>query len=511
MLRGQVDYFNIDDLTRNLKHHAVRSGGITYLSYLVSFMLQTAGTLVLARILTPTDFGRVAMVTALNGFLVIFVDLGLTDATIQSKEVTHQQVSSLLWINAGITAVIVLLVVLLSPVVAWTYGEPLLRDIAIVDATYLFFSALSTQHIALLKRRMLFLRVSIVDTTSVLLSSGLSVIMALYGWGYWALVLRQVLLGIIRSTGAWIVCHWRPSLHVSLPEVRSMLSFGRNAIGYFIANYFARNLDKVLIGWSYGPLELGFYHRAYSLFVLPTTQLTTALQNVGTSTLSKLRYEEERYRKYYLGAISVLSFVGMPLGAFFMVKSEDVVFLLLGPQWGGTVEIFRILSAGTGIWVVYSTLYWLHASLGNTARLLRWGIVACIVNAVGVVCSLTFGPRWVAAMWTFSLYVLSGFGLHYAGRPIGLNFGAIVSVVWKYFVASTFAGLLCWYVIGKVELSSCRLLRLLISAGFFGVIYLIFVIALHRGMGPISTIGALSREILGGSGAKDESLTHFVG
>lgn len=311
-----VDYFNVDDLKGGLKKHAIRGGGITIVSRTADFIIQTITVMILARILTPEEFGLVAMVMALSGFLAIFADLGLTDATIQTSDINHNQISALFWINVIVTGAIVLIAIALSPLVAWFYSEPRLTNIMIMSSTYLFLAALSTQHIALLKRRMLFFKISINEIIARLISSILAIILALYGWSYWSLVLREVSLGVCMTVGAWVLCRWLPGWPSHRKDIESMLKFGRNTIGAFITGYFSRNLDKILIGWRYGANQLGYYHRAYYLFVLPTTQSTEALKNVATSTLSKLRSEPTKYHSYYLKAVSVLSFIGMPISFF---------------------------------------------------------------------------------------------------------------------------------------------------------------------------------------------------
>lgn len=494
--KSMIDYFSTDDLKPDLKKHAIRGGGVTVFSRMVNFFIQTISTIMLARILTPEEFGLMAMVTVVGGFLIIFVDLGLTDATIQKAEINHKQISTLFWINIAATTTIVLIIFSLSPLIAWFYSEPRLKHITIIWSLYLFFAALSTQHIALLKRRMLFLQISINEIAAAVISNMLAIILALNGWSYWALVIRQISLAVCMTAGAWVICRWTPALPSLRSGIRSMLVFGRNATGSFIIGYFERTLDKILIGWHYGAQQLGYYHKAYYLFVLPTTQLTTALKNVATATLSKLRNEPSKYHNYYLNAISVMSFIGMPISFFFMIESENLVLLFLGPQWGNSVEIFRIFAAGTGVWIVYSTTYWLHASLGRSDRLLRWSIFAFFTTAIAIIVGINFGPKGVALAYTCSLYLLTGFGLKYAGKPIDLKFRSVVSTTWRYFIAALLAALLCWYVMQSFDYTLIRLVRLIISFLLFTILYLILVVVFHKNIQPITGLFSIIKEIL---------------
>jgi len=490
-----VDYFNTYNLKGALKKRAIRGGGVTVLSQAGRFCVQTITVIILARLLGPEEFGLVAMVMALGGFLTIFIDIGLTDAIIQNPEISQEQVSTLFWINIGITVIVVLIVVAFSPLLAWFYSERRLVNITILWSTYLIFGALSTQSIALLKRRMLFAQNSANEITAAVVSGLVAIYCAATGCSYWALVFREISFAFCRSLGAWILCRWRPGLPSLTGNIRGLLLFGRNATGSFIVGYFARNLDKVLVGWRYGADQLGYYHRAYYLFVLPTTQLTEALKNVATSTLSKLRSEPRRYISYYIKGLYVISFVGMPISFFFMVASEDLILVLFGPQWEESVGIFRTLAAGTGVWLVYSTKYWLHASLGRSDRLIKWAFVDFLVIAAGVVIGLRFGPQGVALAYTCALYLLTGFGLKYAGEPIGLKLVSVVSAVWKYFGAALLAALVCWWLFGVWGSEMSRLGRLSLCFIVYSSSYIIFVLSLHRSFSPIKDMVAVIKEI----------------
>lgn len=236
------DYFNIQDLKSDLKKHAIRGGGITVFSRGVIFIIQTISTVILARILSPEEFGLFVMVTAVVGFLTIFMDFGLTDAIIQKSEINHHEINNLFWINIAVVLIIITIAMILSPLIAWFYSEPRLIKITILWSSYLLFGALSSQHISLLKRRMQFLEISIIEIISIFISSIFAIIMALNGWSYYSLVFRQVFIGVSIAIGAWFVCKWRPGLPSRKTNVRPILLFGRNATGSFLMSYFVREI-----------------------------------------------------------------------------------------------------------------------------------------------------------------------------------------------------------------------------------------------------------------------------
>ena len=478
-------YFSTEHLKSDVKTRALRAGAITIFSRMASSSIQMVGIIVLARLLTPDDFGLVAMVASITGFFLIFKDLGLTDATIQEPEISHKQISTLFWINIAFGITVALIVVALSTPIAWFYGEPQLKSIAIISSLSFAFAGLSTQHLALLKRSILYSRIAFIEITATLVSFGTAIILARYGWSYWALVLRPIVLAMFLAIGCWFFCQWRPGLPTRRSHVRSMLIFGGNTLGYFVVNYFARSLDKTLIGWRYGAKELGYYGKAYQLFILPINQVIIPLQSVAVTTLSKLRTEPEKYRRYYLKALSGISFVAMPMCAFMVAVSDDLILLLLGPQWKKTGSIFASLGIGAVIQTVFSTMGWLHVSLGRPDRWLRWGIFGSSVTVVAFLLGLPFGPFGVATAYTLSRYVLAGPGLAYAGQPIDLKFRAILSEIWRYFVASASAAILVSSIHVSSTINAGMIPNLLVSFIIFTASYLVFILVLYQDTKPI--------------------------
>jgi PST family polysaccharide transporter len=495
------EYFNTEHLKSGLRKRAVRGAGALALSSMLSHFIRIISIIVLARLITPDDFGLVAMVTSISGFLLIFGRLGLTDATVQHPEINHKQISTLFWINAAFGIALMLLLMGVSPLIAWLYGKPQLTLITIVISFSFIFPGLRTQHMALLKRNMQFYKFAANEIAGTIISVIIAIIVGLMGMGYWALVARRLTYGISSTMGAWIFCKWRPGSPAFGTGVRPMLKFGMNILGNYTVNYFSRNLDKTLIGWQNGAQALGYYSNAYNLFAAPVTQVSMPLTNVAVSTLSRLCNEPEKYRRYYLKALSMLALIGMPMSAFLTVMSHDVILLLLGPQWTKAAEIFSIFGFGIGIQILYSTHGWLHISLGRTDRWFRWGIIASIITIISFLIGLPFGPLGVAIAYTAVFHILMGPGLWYAGKQINLKLYSVFSAIWKYYLSAVGSGLLCWFILYSFSSTSNIFVELNIfirlSSSFILCvsIYLILIIALYQNTKPISQFISLLREM----------------
>jgi O-antigen/teichoic acid export membrane protein len=494
--------FNTDHLKTDLRKHAVKGAGATVFSNVSDYAIQMIATIVLARLLKPEDFGLVAMVTAFSILFQNFGMRGFTEATIQSEEIDHRKVSTLFWIHIGISVALGLGFVAFSPVLAWLYKEPRLIWIAVaISANFLLF-ALATQHMALLTRNMQLWRVAGVEIGANILSVVVAISFALYGGGYWSLVARRVSIPLGWVILAWLLCRWVPGMPARGTGVNKMVKFGMNTYGNFMVNYVTRNMDKVLIGLRHGTTSLGFYDRAYYLFVMPVNQLSYPLTNVAVSALSKLQDDVEQFKNYYLKSLSILAFIGMPLSAVLTLIGRDFIHLLLGPQWGMAGDVFTFFGPGIGIMLIYGTHGWLHLSLGKADRWFRWGILELVVTAAFFMAGLPFGASGVAVAYVLSIFVLSGPGLWYAGRPISLSISSIIATIWKYFAAAVAAGLICWHLLYNHALTSGAyaqlnvVVRIFLSTALCSVVYLLLIILIHRGFEPISQFISLGREMI---------------
>jgi len=478
-------YFQTERVKHVLKDRAIQGGALTYLTRLASYAIQLVGTVVLARLLAPEDFGLVSMVTSLNGILLQLRDIGLSDAVIQAKTVNQRQMSTLFWINAVSNSGISLAIVFLAPLIAGFYHEPRLQAITVILSLSFIFYGLSDMHFALLKRSMKFWSISAAQIISGLVSTIAAILLAWQGYGYWALVAKNVVLVLCMVIVGWAVCGWRPGLPSRKSGTKHLIFFGANSVGYLIINYFTRNLDKTLVGRKFGATELGYYDKAFSLYQLPVSQLSMALHQVAVTTLSKLRSEPAEYKRYYLNAVGIIAFLGMPICAFFASTSQELIGLVLGPKWVRTAELFFLLTISGGVHIIYSTQEWLHVSLGRADRWLRWGIIAFIVTIAGYAIGILVSTKAVAIAYTASIFILTGPALAYAGKPIGLRFREVLASFWRYLAAAAGAGVACrlvlTYLVGQWPLA----LRLLIGLIVFTPLYLGGVILLFGSAKPL--------------------------
>jgi PST family polysaccharide transporter len=485
-----------------LRQLAVRGAGATLLSSGLALSIQVASTVVLARLLAPTDFGLVAMVTTFSLLLANFGFNGLTEAIIQREEIDHALASTLFWINLAAGVLLTIGFAAAGSLLARFYHDPAVREVAIGVSLTIFLASISVVHLALLKRAMLFSKVSLNDVGARLMSVVVSILLALAGWKYWALVAGAIALPLSTSTGAFILCRWMPGIPRRVAGTASTLRFALHTYGNFTINYFSRNTDNLLVGWRFDARSLGFYKKAYDLFALSAGQLVSSIAVVVVAALSRLSRDIAQYKRYLLSAITVTAFVGMGLGAGLTLAGKDLIRLLLGPRWEPAGHIFTFFGPGIGVMVLYHTHGWIHLSIGRADRWLRWAIVEFGVTVLLFLIALPWGPVGIAVAWTASFWILTIPAMWYAGRPIGLQVSSVLSAVWRYAVASLIAGFATYGVVrfipalGNAPGVSGAVMRLVTVVVGLTSSYLAMVVLLHGGLAPLYQIAGLVREMI---------------
>lgn len=381
----------ISDSTK-VKEKSARGAINIFGSQAVSLVINISSLSILARLLEPLHFGLIAMIMAITNFAFIFQDFGLSMATVQSKTISHEQVSSLFWLNTAFGAMIMVVVSLTAPLISSFYGHPELRWLAVLMSTAFLFSGMSIQHQALLKRRMQFGRLALLRCGSIFIAHFLAVLLAIWGAGVWALAAVQVFTPLFMFFGCFIALPWTPSPPRRDTQVKELLGFGGNVAGFGIITYFARNMDKILIGHTFGSTMLGFYSKAYDLMLLPLTRLRGPIIGVAIPALSGLQDNIQEYRSYFIRFVSLLSLVTFPLIIVLVLCAPNIIRIVLGPDWMPAASIFRWLGIAAVVQPFGYALGILLVSLGRTRKYLIWGIV----NSALIVFSFFIGLRWEA-------------------------------------------------------------------------------------------------------------------
>ena len=407
------------------------------------YLLSMAATAVLARILTATDYGIMGMVMTLSAFFYVFSDMGLSWAIVQKRGLTRGQVDNLFWINVAAGTSLWGACFVAGPLLNRFYGRPELARIAVVLGAGFLLSGLAAQPRALLQRQMRQKAISVIAIIAQTGGAVAGVCLALEGFGYWALVAQSlsaqtiVVLLLFKHTG------YRPGLPSTGQGIKTMVSYGGYAIAYEVMNYFAQNLDNVLIGRVWGTEQLGYYSRAYFLMMLPLMLAVGAVHPVMVPCLSALSHDRERMAEAYRKAVALTGAIAFPLTIGLAVTAPEAIRLIYGPKWAPVVPLLFWLSIGGISLPVYNTMYWLYLASGKSRSMFYWGLGSTAALAGGFSVGLNWGPIGVAIAYALVMGLfLTVPGLYYGHRSADISLRATLRTVTPFFAAAIFMGIL---------------------------------------------------------------------
>lgn len=416
----EVEVEDAVEATTSLK--AATTNGVAWasMSRLAIQVLQFGSTIALARLLTPDDFGLVAIVTTLTGFAFLFADLGLGAAIIHSQEATEDELSSAFWINVlagfGLTG----LFVALAEPIARLYGHPDLR-LLIILGSLSFSLSMGVVHSALLQKQMRFRLLGSIELVAVLVYSCAAIGLAAAGAGALSLVLGSIVQTTFFTVALWTAVRWRPRQFLTRRGARALWAYSGHLFGFNVLNYWSRNVDNLLIGKLSTPRELAFYARAYNLMLLPIQQVTVVVGRVLFPALTRLRTDLPRLRTAYLRALRLMVAVSAPLALGLAACAKPFVAVVYGSRWADVAPLLAVLALSAPAQIVAGTTGALYQALGRTRQLLIRGIVGFIITVVAAGVGVHWGAMGVAIAVTIKFYVNVPYVLAGCWSTIGLR------------------------------------------------------------------------------------------
>lgn len=387
-----AEIFRTEHLKADLKQRSLRGGALTLAAQAVKFALQFGTTAWLARRIDPSQFGLIGMVTAVTGFVAMFKDAGLSMATLQRHEINHRQVSSLFWINVGLSACLMLLVAGLARPLAWFYHEPRLAGIALTLAATFILSGLTVQHLALLRRQMRFGALVAIDVLTAVARAATGIGLAWAGWGYWALVGMAVAEAAAGCALVWIASPWRPGAFVRGCGIRPMIHFGGFLTIAAVFNYICENLPLVLIGRMLGPVagppSVGLFDRSYRLTLMPTAQMSSPVGSVAIPALCRVQDEPQRYRNICRRLILLACGVTVPLAVAGVLTAPELIHLYLGGTWSRAAGLFACLSPLAATESISVIAVWILTTTGNSKACFHFSLFNAALSGISIAVGL---------------------------------------------------------------------------------------------------------------------------
>ena len=327
-----------------LESRTVRGIGWTATSQIAQLLMSILISAILARLLTPSDFGLIAMVLVFSNFVAIFAGFGLTSAIVQKQEISDEALSSTFWINVGLGALLTVALAASAPLIAAFYSQPRLTPLVVFISTTFFITSFCNVSYALLTKRMNFKAIAVISVCATGVSGLIAVFLAFSGYGVWSLAWYTVLCSVFTAVFTLIYARWVPHFLLGLQHVKGLLGFGANLTGFSFVNYFAQNMDNLLVGRFLGSAALGFYNLAYNLLVLPLTNISDVIGRVMFPALSIIQHDKQLVRDAYVSANRYIAAVSFPLMIWVLVTAPQLIRVVYGPKWISVIPLIQIFA-----------------------------------------------------------------------------------------------------------------------------------------------------------------------
>lgn len=468
----------------DLKTQALEGVKWTTLSMVVVTVFHLLQLAVLARFLEPTDFGLMAILMVAIGFSQAFMDMGVSNAIIQRQHITHNQLSSLYWLNIASGIVLAGIVVLLAPLIAVFFEESRITELLIILSSVFVIVAIGNQYRVLCQKELQFNRMAKIEMSSALLSFVVAVYFAVEGWGVYALVFAMLTQALVSSVLFLVVGlkeHHPPTFLYCHADLQGFYSFGLFQMGERSVNYLSAHIDKLLIGKMLGFQAVGFYNMAWQLIIFPLAKINPIVDKVAFPVYSKVQDNPEALSRYYSMNIKALSLITIPSLAFLVFFSYDVVRFVFGPGWEQSASLVTVLAfVGIG-----KTLGGpggaLILALGRADIGFWWNVFWMISVTLTLFVVLLFIPKVEAVAYallglSFSVGLIWHILIARIGRVSYLN-------ILVHFVKTSLVTLaIAWIallVVNQFQIEM-TLLRLLIAGLMCGAIYAPYVWLVER-------------------------------
>jgi O-antigen/teichoic acid export membrane protein len=368
-----------------------------FLSQGVSFVLQLATTVVLARLLTPRDFGLAAMVLIFRRVVMLFSDFALTPALVQRPVLTDKDRSTAFWTSIGVGTGSTIIGIALSGAIASLYGQPEVAPLFIAFSFSFLLLSLGATQAALLTRDLEFRSLEIRNIIGSVAGSILAVVLAVLGFGPWAIVSLPLATFGTSTILLWFFSTWRPTFAFSGASARGLLKFSSNVFGNQLLTYLTSNLDNFLVGRVLGPAPLGAYRLSYNLVIYPLSNLSGPIVSVLFPAFSRIAGDRDRLISAYLRGSRLIVTIILPLFLLIVITIPDVVPVVLGSRWSNTTTVIQVLA-----WLgILQSLRALNTSIllasDRPGVLFRIALVSLPVYVLGFVVGLHWGIVGVAA------------------------------------------------------------------------------------------------------------------
>lgn len=378
--------------------------------------------IILARLLSPDDYGIIAMPLVFLALAQCFIDSGFSTALIRKPDLTEDDLSTAFYFNVGVGIICYIILFLTSPLIAGFYNTPILSDLLKVTALATLFNPLCAVQQAILTRRIDFKTQAVVSLTGAIISGVLGLVMAYSGFGVWSLVCQQVGGYLLRTLLLWIMVKWRPKHVWSWESFHYLWGFGSKMLGSGLLDTAYNNIYPIVIGKYYSANDLGNYTRAQQFSSLPSSNITGILQRVTFPVLSTIQNEDERLERNYRKILKLSAFLIFPLMLMLSAVADPLIRVLLTDKWEGAIILLQIMCFSMMWYPIHAINLNLLTVKGRSDLFLRLEIIKKTVGVLIICVTIPHGIIWMVSGGIISSMFSLIINTYYTGKLINVGY-----------------------------------------------------------------------------------------
>ncbi|WP_249223385.1 lipopolysaccharide biosynthesis protein [Microbacterium sp. CIAB417] len=413
----------------SLGRSAARGVLVTSSGQAARLLLQLLGVIILSRMLSPGDFGLLAMITAIVTVGQSIRDFGLSNASIQTKDLSSQQRTNLFWLNTLLGVATGVILFACAPLISSFYSSPELIPVTQAMALTFLLNGVMTQSRAHLARKLQFTSLMLTDVVPAAIGLGAAIGFAAAGAGAWALVAQQIAIAFFGLVLSVAFDRWIPGLPRRAPGMTYFLKYGAFLTLSQIVATLSRNADYVILGYRFGPTPTGFYNRAFELVINPLNQVNAPSSKVAVPVLSRLQDQTDKFNEFLLAGQKAMLVVLLPVLSAVAAVASPLVLLVLGERWAPSIVLLQILIIAGICRVASYASYWIALSRGATAVSLWVNLVSAPVLIACIALGSIWGVVGVAAGFAVGTALSWFIGLAWYGR-------AAQAPAWRMFTSA---------------------------------------------------------------------------
>jgi PST family polysaccharide transporter len=396
---------------------------------------------VLARLLSPGEYGILGIVTVFISFFYILSDIGIGVAIIQDQSLTQKDTSDIFKISIFLSLVLAISFAFLSSAIAWYYESDVYVPIGQLLAISVFFNSLTVVPKSLLSKSRSFRLIGTIEVIVAVLTGACAIFLASRGWSYYSIVWRSILSSAIIFFLHVYFSKLTLYKGFSFSGFRKIARYSFFQFAFNFINYFSRNLDNILIGKYMGNQSLGIYNQSYQLMMYPVSNLTHVITPVLHPVLAKFKDQPKVIFEEYLKVVNVLATLGVPVSILIFFASDEIIYILLGSKWSSVAPILQIFSATIWLQMITSSAGAIFQAVGRTDTLFKLGLF----SAVTIVLSIFTGVIYFSSLTATAISLSIAFAINFL-----VVFYILISALLKESFVRFLQGILSQFPLGIV-------------------------------------------------------------